>query len=48
MQGPGLYSNHACRPLPVVTAAPPPAPTPNALEQVVADLLGGLSRLLGK
>ncbi len=41
-----LDINHACRPLPVAAPAPPPGPAPNGLEQLVNDLLGGLSRLL--
>jgi len=41
-----IDANHACRDLPVATGPPPTTRAPNALEQLVADLLSGLSRLL--
>lgn len=41
-----IDANHACRPLPVASGPPPVAKAPNGLDQLVADLLGGLSRLL--
>jgi hypothetical protein len=42
-----LDHNHACRTLPLATGPPPlPAPTPNLVEQLINDLLGGVSRLL--